>query len=44
MQWRMKIFAVSLEVRVQDSLEAFLHDACFSLFCMKRTLVDGCSV
>lgn len=42
MQWKMKS-AISLDVRIQDSLEAFLGGLHFSLFCMKWTLVGGWS-
>lgn len=41
-QWKMKP-AISLDVRIQDSLKAFLGGLYASLFCMKWTLVGGWS-
>lgn len=42
MQGKMKS-AISLDVRTQDSLEAFLGGLYASLFCMKWALVGGWS-
>lgn len=41
-QWKTKS-AISLDVRIQNSLEAFLGGLYASLFCMKWTLVGGWS-